>query len=225
MEEKKSSIGVKIGIALACLVAIFMVVTFNMMAFDNLAEVVEYNDKSNELVEAVITKANEVENTDDHYWCSFVSYTYNGVEYKDVPYDNPSAEPHIGTEVLVYINPENPGEIVPDEDDARFSGISSFIVLSIIIVGLYIFIGAVITRFLEKRGSEKSGAAEWIPAVILAVKQTIESVYFYKQHDSYLYAIFSAIIFVILIIFIVYANKKKSNPENEAVNQTENVQK
>ena len=216
MEEKKLSIGAKIGIALACLVAIFMVVTFNMMAFDNLAEVVEYNNKSNELVEAVITNANEVENTYDHYWCSFVSYTHNGVEYKDVFYDNPSAEPRIGTEVLVYINPANPGEIVPDKDDAGFSGVSSFIVLSIIIVGLYIFIGAVITRFLEKRGSEKLGAAEWIPAVILAVKQTIESVYFYKQHASFLYAIFSAIIILLLIVSIVLLNKKKSNPENEA---------
>ncbi len=217
MEDKKSSIGSKIGVVLVCLFAIFFVIfvvaTFNMMAFDNVAVVAKYNDKRNEPVEAVITEANEIENDDGNYWCSFVSYTYNGVEYKDVFYDNPTSEPRIGTEVLVHINPENPDEIVPDKEDAWFSGISSFIILSIILgglyIGLYILIGALITCILEKCGSKKSGSTLLLPAVVLAVKQIIESVYFYKQYDSFLYAILSAIIILLIIVSVAWLKQKE----------------
>lgn len=220
MEEKKTSKLSKSIIVLICLGVIVLTYIFNWICFDGAVTVTRYNNAhSKETIEAVVTRVAKGEDDNGYYWERYISYTFEGVEYNDVYYDTHSREQNTGETVWVEINPELPGELVPDDGDYYISLIISPIFLAVIMLVLYYLISSFIPEMFKYTDGAKNNKFSGVAIGIIAVKQIVESIVFYNRNNSFIYAIFSGIAGVAFVVTLTLVSKKRTNPENEVASK------
>ena len=198
------------------IVCVMVVVMFNFISIDganNVRDVYRTADTRVEL-EATISSCFERTELDEGfertYWESSVSYTYEGVSYSGVYYDTSYSEPQLGKVVKVAIDPENPGELLPDKGEFRLSLVLSPIFLTGVTLGVI----ALVKGFAE----ELQKKLPWInPTMVayglVACKLVGESCLYYLNKGSWIVGIFSAIAAVGSVLII--KKIKKKSPEEE----------
>ena len=160
---------------------------------------------------------------EDISWDVYVTYEYNGKTYEDVYYKNLSKQPTDGTKVYMMIDPENPGEMLPSEGEYYGTLVGVPIGLTVAAFIIYWIITSIMESIFKNAYNERKRVFIIIAIVFVVCKQVIESVLVYMNKGSFFYGAFSAIA---LLVFggILILSKKKANPENEVINQTETVQ-
>lgn len=152
------------------------------------------------------------EGVDREYWHAQVSYTYNGVDYRNVHYDRQDNPPTIGKVVTVSIDPANPGELLPDGVEVGLSVLLSPLFLMGVTAALYHLLKWMLTTRL--RGGEATAGV--VAAVFAVCTLVAESLIYYLQHDSAVFAVFSLVALggiALLCGVSAYRQKKSSKKE------------
>ncbi len=201
-----------------------IVALFNWICLDgakDVAAVVNAKD-STVTLEATITSSESYvefdEGTEKKYWHENVSYTYDGKEYSGVYYNRTERKPEIGKVVTVKIDSKNPGELLPDKLEFLLCAILSPIFLACVTIVLYFIIINGIKRILTVCGKQKESLAKTLALLFIGSKMVIESIVFYNNHNSAVFAVFSLIAALSLYFFVL---RKSNNLEKES--NTQNV--
>ena len=196
-------------------IALFATI-FNWIAINGADTIllVERTEDTKVELTAVISGATERtthdEGTERTYWDQTVSYTYNGKSYSDVRYDSTQRKPQLGKEVRVAIDPENPGELLPDAGDYTLSLIFSPIFLTGVTLAVY----ALTATFVEE--NLKNWNAAKVAYGLTICKLVGESVLYYKNNDSWLFGGFSLVAAVASLIISKKFSKKSEDPAPQA---------
>lgn len=123
---KKSTAEMLIKILVFVIVPIVMFATTVTSIFIGIQSAIQYTELIDHAitVDAVVTKHDKISDDNDYDYVSYVSYTVNGVEYKDIEYETNDIESQldpIGTTVKIKVNPENPEESMADIRSSAFA--------------------------------------------------------------------------------------------------------
>lgn len=213
---------------LLCAFVLMILAIFNFICFDGARNVTASYQAKDTCVtlQATITSSDHYTEIDEgferDYWHANVTYTYNGITYSGVYYDHTYREPEIGKVVTVSIDPENPGELLPDRAEMTLSLILSPVFLTGVTIGLYYWVCSVIEILNAAKDHRDEQREKGIALLFVGIKLVIESVVFYNKHDSLVFAIFSLIAAVAFWFFILRKSGKdthepKHQPAQECV--------
>ncbi|MBQ1280691.1 MAG: DUF3592 domain-containing protein [Oscillospiraceae bacterium] len=150
----------------------------------------------------------DTDGIDREYWKTDVTYTYNGIEYSGVHYDNLKSEPQLGKTVSVRIDPDAPGKLLPFASDTVISAILSPIFLTAVTAALYLMIKSVLNWLAEMRGWQDQGRCKAFALLFLGIKLAAESLVFYLVRASLVYAVFSLIAAVLFWLLVLRKTEK-----------------
>lgn len=134
---------------IAIIVLIF--ISFALI-FRGIAETNSY--KNGVEIEAEITEVKYNTNADasDDY-ANYVTYKYDGIEYKNVHARNTLNEPRIGKKITIVVDSRNPGKIVFDDIGGTLLVIGIIILLGVL---LCIIIGCADKKLAKKNNFKSS---------------------------------------------------------------------
>lgn len=207
----------KVKIVLLGLVFLLLAAMFNSICFlgaKNITSIIKSRNTA-VTVEAVITSSERYvdvdEGVEDEYWHANVTYTYDGVEYSGVHYDRTEKPPQIGKAVTVKIDPNKPGELLPDGIETAISAIISPVFLAGLTIGLYLGIRFFVDWVLGLRDKQNKRLAKTIALMVIGGKLVVESLVYFVHYDSLSFAVFSLIAAFCLWYFVL--RKEESDQE------------
>jgi len=214
----------KIGKILLLAVAFIIIVIFNYICFDGAKKAtasIKAKDNSVTL-EATITSSESYVEIDEgmerEYWHANVTYTYKGITYSEVHYESTERRPEIGKAVTVKIDPENPGELLPDATETVLSMILSPIFLTGVTIVLYFLVKCIAKWIAAICRMHSDRFAKTTAFVLVCGKLIGESFAFYNKHDSLVFAVFSLIAATALLFFVLRGNAMHmEKPEKQSL--------
>lgn len=186
---------------------------FCFIVYDGANKVATRNNTDHVEISATISSVDHYTEIDEGFeedrYKSYVSYDYEGEHYSYVYYDDSHSKPKLGKTVTVLIDPENPGELLPDNTEYGLSLILSPLFLA----GLT----GLAWWFIREKLKEKEPDDPDIDkrsrrnalGIVASVLATL-SLWFYSAKDSLVLLGFSAVALVIVTFFAYRKPKEKT---------------
>ena len=202
----------KFGSVCLFLFGLMLAAMFTWISMDaaGKAQTVVFTKNRRVELKATITSYDERTDIDEGYertyWDQFVSYTYEGESYSGVRYGSTYSKPQLGKVVNVAIDPENPGELLPD----NMEFLLSVILAPVFLVGVTFCVFFLAQGVAEKLQAERPD--KWAYG-FTACKLVGESVLYYVNRGSWSFGLFSLVAAVLCWLIVKRHKSKKKDKE------------
>lgn len=169
-------------------------------------------------VEATITRADLHTEFDEgyerEYWKLYISYDYNGQHYSAVPYGSSQSEPTLGKKLTIKLDPDDPGNPLPDQAEFVLSMIMSPIFLAGLVCLAYLYLKSWLEKFFPQK-QDSQAVKKWVYSIV-GILLLLGNIFYHTQTQSLVFPGFTLAALAIIGLCMLWAKRSiKASPKTQ----------